>query len=588
MPSVPASPRAGVSAVPFSSEKRWRRAVVRFLRHLVRINALRAFAAAVVALGVVELAGADTAVGQGGLVVIGTLISFILLPDEPSRFWRVRAEDLAETVPPSDLQAAGRATARALALQSGGLVGAEPSATLWDDAVARVGRGLGDPQRIVMDMDYRISVGRDGGRQLVRATVTSKRCWPANERVFFSFCSDVNALSREFALSDAGSISREIVEVAPGESLDAWDRRVSTYPVSLVIDGANLEPISRETRRFDGRSMAHRVVFDVGESVIRERFTPMRLTSEFHQMADDRAYTVKFATYFCVGATQLSLEVDDATAEIDTNDFLQASGAETHFFHQFGLASHRVTLQTGSGAVLHPGSGVVFSWRPGPLLAPIPASLDEWLEAGEPLPVHPGPPSAPVPCEERDEPLVPIDGVRCLDAYYRIGVIDSPRELVAREEVVRRLGVAQAKLPPGFGLVVLDAWRSLDLQTRLVELYRDMYPDGVDGYVADPSSQVMRPPHVVGGALDLTLSYGGRPLALGSAYDEFSDAAHLDAYEGTDSPVRRLRRLLARVLLDAGFAPYPQEWWHWSYGDDMWATYVGRSALYGLAGDKDS
>jgi D-alanyl-D-alanine dipeptidase len=25
----------------------------------------------------------------------------------------------------------------------------------------------------------------------------------------------------------------------------------------------------------------------------------------------------------------------------------------------------------------------------------------------------------------------------------------------------------------------------------------------------------------------------------------------------------------------AGFAPYRYEWWHWSYGDDVWAEFVG-------------
>ena len=104
--TVVAAPNVAPDVAP---EHRWRRAVVRFARHLVRLNALRAFAGAVVALGVVTVVGADTPVGQGALVVIGTLISFILLPEEPSRFWRVRAEDLAETVPPSDLRTAGRA-----------------------------------------------------------------------------------------------------------------------------------------------------------------------------------------------------------------------------------------------------------------------------------------------------------------------------------------------------------------------------------------------------------------------------------------------------------------------------------------------
>lgn len=573
------------SGPPTPPDRRWRRALARFGRHLIRYNALRAFAGAAVALGVVVLVGADSAVGQGALVVVGTLISYILLPEDPSRFWRVQAADLADTVPPSDLRKAGRSTAQALALQSGGVVGSECAGLMWDDAMARVGLAVVDPLRVVMDMDYRISVSRDAGRQLVRATITAKRCWPARDTVFFSFCSDVEALSREFAATGEGSISREIVDPHLSETLDAWERRVAAYPVSLVIDGRNYEATRRETLRFDGRSQAQRVIFDVSDSAIRERMTPIRLTSEFHIPPDEQTYTVKFSTYFCVGPTQLSLEVDDATAEIDANDFLRSPVAESSFFHQYGLASHRVSLQLGSTAVLHPGSGVVFSWRPGPLLARPPVTLEGLIGAGRPLPADATMPKALLPCESLDEPMVPLRSVRCVDAYHHLGIVDAPRDLVAREQVVERLYQAQAGLPAGFSFVVLDAWRDRELQAALVDHYKEELGGDLNGYVADPMSTTMRPPHVVGGALDLTLAYGGRPLALGSEYDEFADVAHFDAFESADSLVRRLRRLMAGALLDAGFAPLPTEWWHWSYGDDVWAAFYGHPAsLYDVDG----
>lgn len=79
-------------------------------------------------------------------------------------------------------------------------------------------------------------------------------------------------------------------------------------------------------------------------------------------------------------------------------------------------------------------------------------------------------------------------------------------------------------------LVVLDAWRDPELQRRLVDAYRETHGD-IDGFVADPASDRLRPPHVVGGALDLL------------------------------------------------------EWWHWSYGDDVWAAFVGDNALYDVVDD---
>jgi D-alanyl-D-alanine dipeptidase len=28
------------------------------------------------------------------------------------------------------------------------------------------------------------------------------------------------------------------------------------------------------------------------------------------------------------------------------------------------------------------------------------------------------------------------------------------------------------------------------------------------------------------------------------------------------------------------FAPYPLEWWHWTYGEDVWAQTTGGNAIY--------
>ena len=33
------------------------------------------------------------------------------------------------------------------------------------------------------------------------------------------------------------------------------------------------------------------------------------------------------------------------------------------------------------------------------------------------------------------------------------------------------------------------------------------------------------------------------------------------------------RMLLRKVMMQAGFAPYDGEWWHFSYGDKEWAYY---------------
>jgi D-alanyl-D-alanine dipeptidase len=143
--------------------------------------------------------------------------------------------------------------------------------------------------------------------------------------------------------------------------------------------------------------------------------------------------------------------------------------------------------------------------------------------------------------------------------------------------VLRRLAVAARALPEPYGLVVLDGWRPPGFQRELLAYYRDRYGGGTEGYVADPDDRRVVPPHVTGGAVDLTLSAGGVPLALGTDFDDFTERAHLAALEGrtADRLPAALRRLLARVLSAQGFAPYPLEWWHWSHGDQRWAAQHG-------------
>jgi D-alanyl-D-alanine dipeptidase len=43
------------------------------------------------------------------------------------------------------------------------------------------------------------------------------------------------------------------------------------------------------------------------------------------------------------------------------------------------------------------------------------------------------------------------------------------------------------------------------------------------------------------------------------------------------------RLLLLRTMLEAGFASYYAEWWHYSYGDEIWAWFYGKDdCLFGL------
>ena len=185
--------------------------------------------------------------------------------------------------------------------------------------------------------------------------------------------------------------------------------------------------------------------------------------------------------------------------------------------------------------------------------------------------------AARVPVLECGEPLVTVPSDLTQLIVYDGLPLPARAEARLRLGVVERLRAARAALPPGFDLVVLDGWRSPAFQSALREHYLSTQGEVGTEYVAAADDDDLRAGHTTGGAVDVTLSWMGEPLAIGTDYDAFTPWAHPAAFEqpGADERVRDLRRLLVAVMTGAGFAPYPVEWWHWSWGEQWWAAVTG-------------
>jgi D-alanyl-D-alanine dipeptidase len=93
--------------------------------------------------------------------------------------------------------------------------------------------------------------------------------------------------------------------------------------------------------------------------------------------------------------------------------------------------------------------------------------------------------------------------------------------------------------------------------------------------------------------VDLTLRWkNGDPLWMGSLFDDVTALAHRDRFEHldaenfsfSDQEAQANRRLLHWLMAEEDFAGHPDEWWHFSWGDQMWAALTGAPAAhYGLA-----
>lgn len=191
--------------------------------------------------------------------------------------------------------------------------------------------------------------------------------------------------------------------------------------------------------------------------------------------------------------------------------------------------------------------------------------------------------------------------------YWRVidGAIDA---LWLRKTVCEKLARVDARVAQhGLRLHLYDGWRPTavqayfhdvwmpqELHVRRPDLQGEALREEVLRYWAAPTVNAASPaPHATGGAVDLTLTWDdGQPLYMGCIFDDPTALAHTDRFErmfddaGSYSveEAQANRRLLYWLMLDEGFANHPDEWWHYSWGDQMWAKQTGVSAAhYGMA-----
>jgi D-alanyl-D-alanine dipeptidase len=208
-----------------------------------------------------------------------------------------------------------------------------------------------------------------------------------------------------------------------------------------------------------------------------------------------------------------------------------------------------------------------------------------------------------IPISPVDEPLVPVAdlGPRVIEdpRYVAMGLPGALPGCWVREGLAERLVKAAATLPDGMLLVVWDGWRSIETQSALFEAYvadlAGQYPDleraeleqVARPYVTPPDpGHHAPPPHLTGGAVDLTLATAdGREMDLGTGFDAFVPEAGAAALEDIDMPARGNRRLLFHALTAQGLTAYVEEWWHFDFGNQFWASVTGGAPRYGPAGD---
>ena len=201
------------------------------------------------------------------------------------------------------------------------------------------------------------------------------------------------------------------------------------------------------------------------------------------------------------------------------------------------------------------------------------------------------------------QPLIDLGNldprIQVVPQYFRQGIPNALSRMYLRQEAAEKLIEAARYLPGGYSLVIFDSYRPLEVQASLFNTFmsqlRDQYPqkseeeliDLTQTYVSLPSSDLTRPsPHATGGAIDLSIKESlGLPLDMGTDFDSFeimAQTAYFKRVQGGEE-VHQNRRLLYIVMTQAGFTNYPEEWWHYDFGNQFWGKITGEKAKYGFA-----
>lgn len=161
---------------------------------------------------------------------------------------------------------------------------------------------------------------------------------------------------------------------------------------------------------------------------------------------------------------------------------------------------------------------------------------------------------------------------------------------LARKTIAEMLNQAQNNLPVGHKLKVIASWRDPKIQVALYDNLKneltEKHPEWSQERLKSEVEHFVNPvdlaPHCAGAAIDLTVvGSDGNELDMGTKFDGFTKKAY------TDSPLitkgqKHNRQILISAMTNAGFANFPAEWWHWSYGDWHWADQNNQNkVLYG-------
>jgi D-alanyl-D-alanine dipeptidase len=202
--------------------------------------------------------------------------------------------------------------------------------------------------------------------------------------------------------------------------------------------------------------------------------------------------------------------------------------------------------------------------------------------------------------------LSPTQRIICDNIYYQRKVSGSIPQIAMRSIVKMMLENALKYLPnKDYGFIIYDAFRTLEAQITLFNEFKEIIAHSnpqwdEEKVFSETKKFVPLPgapgcpavmPHNTGGAVDLTLSYCGRACEMGTPFDDPTERAKPDYFEGPYlvetgltveqwQEAKKNRRILCHALQKVGFVVHDYEWWHYDFGNRGWANRAGVKVIF--------
>ena len=215
-----------------------------------------------------------------------------------------------------------------------------------------------------------------------------------------------------------------------------------------------------------------------------------------------------------------------------------------------------------------------------------------------------------VPCKDIQQKLVPLKSsveLQLLPIWdYPTNDPEGPtyKKYIAKNSLYKTIYVRQVLaekinqvtqfIPDHWQLIIRAGHRPFDVQKSLLDQVAEKYlidnPEATNEqalshariYISDPEQKL--PPHTCGAAIDVDAKdrTSQELIDFGCGVNTQEAISFWNTNALTQAQLKN-RISLLKAMIQSGFAPHPNEWWHFSYGDQYWADFYEQpESLFGL------